>query len=36
MAVLGLAIVGVIVVNTWYSFWQEYRAERATPPDRTS
>ncbi|MHB1354199.1 MAG: cation-transporting P-type ATPase [Thiobacillus sp.] len=26
---LGLAIIGVIVVNGSFSFWQEYRAERA-------
>lgn len=29
MAALGFAIVGVIVVNTLFSFWQEYRAEQA-------
>ena len=29
MAVLGLAIVGVILINGGFSFWQEYRAERA-------
>lgn len=29
MATLGFAIVGVIVVNGLFSFWQEYRAERA-------
>ena len=29
MATLGLAILGVIVVNALFSFWQEYRAERA-------
>lgn len=29
MAVLGFAIVGVIVVNGIFSFWQVYRAERA-------
>jgi len=29
MASLGLAIIGVIVVNGVFSFWQEYRAERA-------
>jgi calcium-translocating P-type ATPase len=29
MAVLGWAIVGVIAVNGAFSFWQEYRAERA-------
>jgi sodium/potassium-transporting ATPase subunit alpha len=29
MARLGIAIVGVIVVNGAFSFWQEYRAERA-------
>lgn len=29
MAVLGLAIVAVIAVNGVFSFWQEYRAERA-------
>ena len=29
MARLGLAIVGVIVVNGIFSFWQEYKAERA-------
>ena len=29
MAALGVAIVGVIVVNGAFSFWQEYRAERA-------
>ncbi|MFY9269906.1 MAG: cation-transporting P-type ATPase [Candidatus Manganitrophaceae bacterium] len=29
MAVLGIAILGVIVINGLFSFWQEYRAERA-------
>ena len=29
MATLGAAIVGVILVNGGFSFWQEYRAERA-------
>ncbi len=29
MAALGIAVVGVIVVNGVFSFWQEYRAERA-------
>jgi len=29
MAKLGLAIVGVIIINGVFSFWQEYRAERA-------
>jgi sodium/potassium-transporting ATPase subunit alpha len=29
MATLGYAIIGVIVVNGVFSFWQEYRAERA-------
>jgi calcium-translocating P-type ATPase len=29
MAALGVAIVGVIVVNGLFSFWQEHRAERA-------
>lgn len=29
MAQLGWAIVGVIVINGVFSFWQEYRAERA-------
>jgi magnesium-transporting ATPase (P-type) len=29
MATLGFAIVGVIVINGVFSFWQEYRAERA-------
>ncbi|HEY7657340.1 MAG TPA: cation-transporting P-type ATPase [Burkholderiales bacterium] len=29
MATLGWAIVGVIAVNGAFSFWQEYRAERA-------
>jgi len=29
MATLGFAIIGVIVVNGVFSFWQEYRAERA-------
>jgi calcium-translocating P-type ATPase len=28
MALLGVAIVGVIVVNGSFTFWQEYRAER--------
>ena len=28
MATLGAAIIGVIVVNGVFSFWQEYRAER--------
>jgi len=29
MARLGVAIVGVILINGIFSFWQEYRAERA-------
>jgi calcium-translocating P-type ATPase len=29
MATLGIAILGVILVNGLFSFWQEYRAERA-------
>ena len=29
MARLGVAIVGVILINGAFSFWQEYRAERA-------
>jgi calcium-translocating P-type ATPase len=29
MALLGMAILGVIAVNGAFSFWQEYRAERA-------
>ncbi len=29
MATLGFAIVGVIVINGVFSFWQEYRAEQA-------
>ena len=29
MLTLGFAIVGVIVINGFFSFWQEYRAERA-------
>ncbi|HYE34258.1 cation-transporting P-type ATPase [Methylocaldum sp.] len=29
MATLGFAIVGVILINGVFSFWQEYRAERA-------
>jgi calcium-translocating P-type ATPase len=29
MATLGIAILGVIFVNAVFSFWQEYRAERA-------
>jgi calcium-translocating P-type ATPase len=29
MATLGFAIVGVIVVNGLFAFWQDYRAERA-------
>lgn len=29
MAMLGYAILGVILVNGVFSFWQEYRAERA-------
>ncbi|HMW15029.1 MAG TPA: cation-transporting P-type ATPase [Pseudomonadales bacterium] len=29
MATLGAAILGVIVINGAFSFWQEYRAERA-------
>lgn len=28
MATLGVAIIGVIVINGMFSFWQEYRAER--------
>ncbi|ADE11436.1 cation-translocating P-type ATPase [Sideroxydans lithotrophicus] len=29
MAMLGYAVVGVIVINGLFSFWQEYRAEKA-------
>ena len=29
MASLGVAIVGVIIINGIFSFWQEYKAERA-------
>jgi magnesium-transporting ATPase (P-type) len=29
MARLGVAIIGVIVINGIFSFWQEYKAERA-------
>ncbi|MBI5005613.1 MAG: cation-transporting P-type ATPase [Nitrosomonadales bacterium] len=29
MATLGWAVVGVIIVNGLFSFWQEYRAEKA-------
>jgi calcium-translocating P-type ATPase len=29
MATLGFAIIGVILINGVFSFWQEYRAERA-------
>ena len=29
MATLGFAIVGVILINAIFSFWQEYRAEKA-------
>jgi len=29
MARLGMAIIGVIVINGVFSFWQEYKAERA-------
>ena len=29
MATLGYAIVGVILINGLFSFWQEYRAEKA-------
>jgi sodium/potassium-transporting ATPase subunit alpha len=29
MATLGFAILGVVLVNGLFSFWQEYRAERA-------
>lgn len=29
MATLGLAIIGVIIINGIFSFWQEYRAEQA-------
>ena len=29
MATLGFAIIGVIVINGVFSFWQEYRAEKA-------
>jgi sodium/potassium-transporting ATPase subunit alpha len=29
MATLGVAILGVIAINGLFSFWQEYRAERA-------
>ncbi|MCX7100150.1 MAG: cation-transporting P-type ATPase [Methylobacter sp.] len=30
MATLGYAILGVILINGLFSFWQQYRAERAT------
>jgi Ca2+-transporting ATPase len=30
MPQLGIAIVGVIMINAVFSFWQEYRAERTT------
>ncbi|HLY95908.1 MAG TPA: cation-transporting P-type ATPase, partial [Sideroxyarcus sp.] len=29
MAMLGYAVLGVIIVNGLFSFWQEYRAEKA-------
>lgn len=29
MAALGIAILGVILINGLFSFWQEYRAEQA-------
>src|SRR5512145_137075 len=29
MATLGYAVIGVILVNGLFSFWQEYRAEKA-------
>ena len=29
MATLGYAILGVILINGLFSFWQQYRAERA-------
>jgi calcium-translocating P-type ATPase len=29
MATLGFAIIGVIIINGLFSFWQEYRAEQA-------
>jgi magnesium-transporting ATPase (P-type) len=29
MAMLGYAVIGVIIVNGLFSFWQEYRAEKA-------
>jgi sodium/potassium-transporting ATPase subunit alpha len=29
MATLGLAVVGVVVINGGFSFWQEFRAEQA-------
>jgi sodium/potassium-transporting ATPase subunit alpha len=29
MATLGFAIIGVIIINGIFSFWQEYRAEKA-------
>ena len=29
MATLGVAILGVILINGLFSFWQEYRAEKA-------
>jgi len=29
MAILGVAIIGVILINGLFSFWQEYRAEQA-------
>ncbi len=30
MPQLGIAVIGVVVINALFSFWQEYRAERAT------
>jgi len=30
MPQLGVAVIGVIVINAVFSFWQEYKAERAT------
>ena len=29
MSILGYAIIGVIIINGLFSFWQQYRAERA-------
>lgn len=33
---LGFAIIGVIIINAIFSFWQEYQAEKAIEPSKKS